>query len=92
MLPSGPNPPVGATASLELHLGQGPDAAAPVATVNGIACEFRGAKPNGDGTSLATYDVPVAALPGDHRQAIKVTAPGDAVKVLGVEIAITPAP
>ncbi len=93
VLPTGPKPPAGATASLELHLAQAADAAAPAASVNGTACAFRGTRPNGDGTSLATYDIPVAALPGDHRQAIKVTAAGDApVKVLGVEIAITPAP
>jgi hypothetical protein len=92
VLPSGPTPPAGAKASLELHLGQGADAGAPTATVNGAACTFVGPKPNGDGTSLAIYEVPVAALPGDHRHAIKVTAAGESVRVLGVEISITPAP
>jgi hypothetical protein len=93
LLPTGPKPPTGARALLELRVAQAAEAQAPAVAVDGTPCAFQGAKPNGDGASLATYDVPISALPGNHRHAIKVTAPGDApVKVLGLEICITPAP
>ena len=53
---------------------------------------LKATRPDGDGVVLVTYDVPISALPGNQRNCIEVTAPGDApVKVLGLEVRVAPA-
>jgi hypothetical protein len=91
VLPTGPKPPVGALAFVELRLAQPADVPAPVVTVNQIRCQFRAGKPDGGGVMLMTYDVPETALPGNQRDSVEVVAPGDvSVKTLGVEVCIAP--
>ena len=86
-----PKPPAGAQVTLELRLEQPVGAPAPAAAVNGVAAEYRATRPDGDGVVLATYDVPVSALPGSRRDTIAITAPdGGSVKVLGLEMTIVP--
>lgn len=90
-LPTGLKPPAGARVSLELRLAQPVAAAAPTVTVNRARCKYRVGKPDGDGVAIVTYDVPASALPGNQRDSVEITAPGNTpVKVLGLEICIEP--
>ncbi|MCE5241153.1 hypothetical protein LLH23_22035 [bacterium] len=87
-LPTGPAPLPGAKVTLELQLKGDATTAAPTAEINGTACPFQGAKPNGKSV-LVTYTVPATALRAVQANSISVTAAAS-VTVEGVEVRIAP--
>ncbi len=91
-LPLGPTPPDdwNAQAIVELASRDGnPDILS--VTVNDIAAEFDHAQRLENGNRLLTYSIPTAAVPGESRDTIRVTATGTgSITVLDVEVRIFP--
>ena len=90
-LPTSPPPPEGASASVEITLAQPPSAEAPAElSVNDQPCEFDGQTAKGDAETVLRYTVSVSALGADPHDRITIRATGGSIRVVGVEIAITP--
>ena len=92
-LPTGPAPPAGARATLELRLAGLGELKPPTARVNGVATAFQSRKDVGGGASLALYGIPPDALPGNQRDRVELAAAdGSPIRVVALEVCITPQP
>lgn len=86
-LATGPPPSQEVRVTLRAQVAHAP--ATPAAAVNGVPCELLERAVKGERTVLQ-YRVPAAALPGNRRDTITLSA-DEAIRVLDVEVRIAPA-
>jgi len=91
-LPLGPTPAADWKAKAIIEVAAGDiDGDAPAVSINGVVCKIHRNEALPNGNRLLTYLVPLSALPGQHKDTIKVTAAGQhSVKVFRVEVRLHP--